>query len=95
MLHAPLLGRYCVTLDGKTTSAYGTSAATPVLAGIVARLNEIRLAHGKPPMGFLNPFLYGSAGVVLGRVRVCSVVVAPCPLLAALIAVPNVLQRQW
>ncbi|KAJ7921462.1 tripeptidyl peptidase A [Mycena leptocephala] len=37
----------------------GTSAAVPTTAGIVALLNDWRLRHGKPTMGFLNPFLYG------------------------------------
>jgi tripeptidyl-peptidase I len=34
-------------------------------AGIVALLNDYRLASGKPPLGFLNPFLYsiGTAGL--------------------------------
>eukprot|EP00729_Bicosta_minor_P007337 gene7337-11405_t len=54
--------QYCITLGdrkaGVATTAYGTSAATPVVAGVVAKLNEIRLAAGKPPMGFLNPFIY-------------------------------------
>ena len=38
----------------------GTSAACPVFAGVVAKLNEIRLGgkgNGKP-LGFLNPWLY-------------------------------------
>ncbi|CAG8232487.1 unnamed protein product [Penicillium salamii] len=37
----------------------GTSASAPVLAGIISRLNSVRLAQGKPRMGFLNPWLYG------------------------------------
>ena len=28
---------------------------------MVALLNEARIQHGKPPMGFLNPFLYQNA----------------------------------
>ncbi|KAF7289272.1 Tripeptidyl peptidase A [Mycena indigotica] len=38
----------------------GTSAAVPTAAGIVALLNDWRIKHGKPTMGFLNPFLYGA-----------------------------------
>jgi len=38
------------------------SAAGPVFAGIVSQLNSLRLAQGKPRMGFLNPWLY-----VLGK----------------------------
>ena len=53
---------------GKTWSARpvvaGTSASTPVFAGVVAKLNEVRLAKGAAPLGFLNPLLYkvGAAG---------------------------------
>ena len=35
----------------------GTSASTPVVAAMVARLNELRLAKGASPLGFANPFL--------------------------------------
>ncbi|KAJ6590124.1 tripeptidyl peptidase A [Mycena vulgaris] len=38
----------------------GTSAAVPTAASMVALLNDWRLRHGKPTMGFLNPFLYGA-----------------------------------
>ena len=36
----------------------GTSIAAPMLAGLFATLNSVRAAHGKPPLGFLNPFIY-------------------------------------
>ncbi|XP_066292302.1 tripeptidyl-peptidase 1-like [Branchiostoma lanceolatum] len=36
----------------------GTSASCPVVAGILAHLNDHRLAAGLPPLGFVNPFLY-------------------------------------
>lgn len=36
----------------------GTSAASPTVAGIVALLNDARLAAGKPTLGFLNPLFY-------------------------------------
>jgi tripeptidyl-peptidase-1 len=36
----------------------GTSASTPIFASIVTLLNNIRLNHGLPPMGFMNPWLY-------------------------------------
>lgn len=42
-------------------SVGGTSASTPVFAGMVSLLNEARLARGKAPMGFLNPWLYRHA----------------------------------
>ena len=34
------------------------SASAPMFASIVALLNDIRFQKGKPPMGFLNPWLY-------------------------------------
>lgn len=36
----------------------GTSAATPLIASMVARWNEERLQKGMPRLGFLNPLLY-------------------------------------
>lgn len=53
---------YCVVEEGSFGGADGTSAATPVNAAVFAKLNDIRLRGGKPPLGFLNPFLYKNAG---------------------------------
>jgi tripeptidyl-peptidase-1 len=39
----------------------GTSCSSPIFGGVVSLLNDRRLANGKPPLGFLNPFLYGHA----------------------------------
>lgn len=49
---------YCVVLDELHMSVMGTSASAPVFAGMVALLNAQRLQAGKPPLGFLNPWLY-------------------------------------
>ncbi|XP_031413541.1 LOW QUALITY PROTEIN: tripeptidyl-peptidase 1, partial [Meleagris gallopavo] len=35
----------------------GTSASTPVVAGMLALINDRRLQLGQPPLGFLNPAL--------------------------------------
>jgi len=40
----------------------GTSAAAPVFAGLVALLNDARLAAGTFSLGFLNPLLYALKG---------------------------------
>jgi len=52
----------------------GTSAATPLLAGGVADLDQIAAARHQPPVGFLNPLLYAlgrqSGGGVLRDVTV-------------------------
>ncbi|KNC49838.1 uncharacterized protein AMSG_11940 [Thecamonas trahens ATCC 50062] len=39
----------------------GTSCAAPTFSAVVSLLNDARLAAGKPPLGFLNPFLYQTA----------------------------------
>lgn len=36
----------------------GTSAGTPVVAAMIALVNDKRLRQGQPPLGFLNPILY-------------------------------------
>jgi subtilase family serine protease len=52
---------YCSTLAcrgrGWTTFG-GTSAAAPLLAGIVADMNQYSRAHGGQRLGYANPFLY-------------------------------------
>ncbi|SPQ27063.1 3b4ce87e-23c5-4d6f-9497-59dc2eff6b60 [Thermothielavioides terrestris] len=52
---------FSVCNGGKWSSIGGTSASTPVVAGIVALLNAARKAQGKPPLGFLNPWLYNNS----------------------------------
>ena len=36
----------------------GTSASCPLMASIIALTNDALLSEGKPPLGFLNPWLY-------------------------------------
>ncbi|XP_061845816.1 tripeptidyl-peptidase 1 [Colius striatus] len=36
----------------------GTSASTPVVGGMLALVNDLRLQRGLPTLGFLNPVLY-------------------------------------
>ena len=47
-----------VVIDGAPTTIGGTSAAAPVFAAILNRINEERLAAGKKTVGFVNPTLY-------------------------------------
>eukprot|EP00941_MAST-03F_sp_MAST-3F-sp1_P000604 g604.t1 len=42
--------------NGKTASATGASASTPIIAAIVTLLNDDRLHRGFPPMGPIAPF---------------------------------------
>ncbi|KAH9161572.1 subtilisin-like protein [Lactarius sanguifluus] len=40
---------------------FGTSGSAPIVAGIISMLSDYRLATNRPPLGFLNPWLYGRA----------------------------------
>ncbi|OBZ77185.1 Tripeptidyl-peptidase sed3 [Grifola frondosa] len=43
---------------GSPFASYGTSASSPTFASIIALLNDRLASAGRPPLGFLNPFLY-------------------------------------
>jgi tripeptidyl-peptidase-1 len=45
-------------LGGAVTPVEGTSAATPIFAGLASLLNDYRVANNKPTLGFLTPLLY-------------------------------------
>ncbi|KAF8862998.1 subtilisin-like protein [Acephala macrosclerotiorum] len=49
---------YEVIYAGALSGSGGTSAAAPVVAGIIGLLNDARLRAGKPALGFINPALY-------------------------------------
>lgn len=52
---------YCVGIKGGSFGGVaGTSASCPVVAGVFAQLNNVRLAAGKSSMGWLNPFIYAN-----------------------------------
>ncbi|KAL9114175.1 MAG: hypothetical protein Q9227_001947 [Pyrenula ochraceoflavens] len=52
---------FAVFDKGRSVGISGTSASAPAFAGIVADLNSVRLSAGMSPLGFLNPWLYGTA----------------------------------
>ena len=47
--------------NGHVSPVGGTSASTPVFAGLISLINEARLQAGKKQMGFLNPWIYQNA----------------------------------
>lgn len=53
-----LASNYLVWMGPHLESMSGTSASTPLVAAMVAQLNEKRLQLGLPALGFLNPLLY-------------------------------------
>jgi hypothetical protein len=63
---------YELIAGGAMHKVSGTSAAAPAFAALVSLLNEARVEAGKPPMGFLNPFLYAHASTAFTDVTVGS-----------------------
>eukprot|EP00608_Synchroma_pusillum_P002961 CAMPEP_0198419158 /NCGR_PEP_ID=MMETSP1452-20131203/14_1 /TAXON_ID=1181717 /ORGANISM="Synchroma pusillum, Strain CCMP3072" /LENGTH=561 /DNA_ID=CAMNT_0044139281 /DNA_START=57 /DNA_END=1742 /DNA_ORIENTATION=- len=49
---------YEVTIAGKTYLLSGTSASSPVFAGLVSLVNSARLAKGKSALGYINQAIY-------------------------------------
>lgn len=73
------MGYRIVTVwNGKPKIVDGTSASAPIFAGVVALLNDARLAQGKSPLGFLNPWIYsvglegGFTDIVHGSTAGCN-----------------------
>ncbi|KAH0390309.1 hypothetical protein KCU89_g15733, partial [Aureobasidium melanogenum] len=54
-----------IVWEGNVTTIGGTSASAPTFAAVIALVNDALIAAGKPPLGFLNPWLYGGAFAAL------------------------------
>ncbi|KAL1970125.1 hypothetical protein VTN77DRAFT_6530 [Rasamsonia byssochlamydoides] len=52
---------FVIFVDGMFVGVDGTSAATPTFASVISLVNDARIAAGKRPLGFLNPWLYSAA----------------------------------
>jgi len=55
---ALLVAACCLLMTHTRSRESGTSASAPVFAAMVTLWNDIRLAYGRSPLGFINPFLY-------------------------------------
>lgn len=51
---------YAMVYNGSSNLMDGTSGSAPAVAAIVALLNDALMAEKKPPLGFLNPWLYSA-----------------------------------
>jgi tripeptidyl-peptidase I len=49
---------YAVYIQGTINYLYGTSASTPVFAGMISLINAEREKEGLGTVGFINPTLY-------------------------------------
>ena len=54
---------YKIFLNGVMTTIGGTSAVAPLMAGLIARINEATTKKFGKTVGFINPLIYGSHGV--------------------------------
>ncbi|EIW76535.1 hypothetical protein CONPUDRAFT_131111 [Coniophora puteana RWD-64-598 SS2] len=59
---------YLIIKGGNVTSASGTSASSPVVAALVAMLNDARIKAGMSTLGFLNPLLYSQGASALNDI---------------------------
>ena len=50
-----------VVVENRTSGVSGTSASTPLVAGLISMINAQRAKMKKSPLGFLNPFIYKAA----------------------------------
>lgn len=50
---------YQVLVDGQQLVFGGTSAVAPLWAGLITLINQGKQAGQQPPVGFLNPLIYG------------------------------------
>ncbi|KAM3421982.1 hypothetical protein BST61_g2359 [Cercospora zeina] len=57
--------QYPTFVDGFMVPIGGTSASTPTWAAVISLLNDYEAFHGRPPLGFLNPWLYSLNGTGL------------------------------
>ena len=49
---------YVVVWNGTAHMRDGTSASSPAFASVIALVNDALIADDRPPLGFLNPWLY-------------------------------------
>eukprot|EP01104_Vermistella_antarctica_P012590 TRINITY_DN3679_c0_g1_i1.p2 TRINITY_DN3679_c0_g1~~TRINITY_DN3679_c0_g1_i1.p2 ORF type:complete len:633 (-),score=148.59 TRINITY_DN3679_c0_g1_i1:130-2028(-) len=58
---AAIGGNVAVVIDGDLQLQGGTSASTPMIAGMISILNSMRLEARQPLLGFVHPLLYQAA----------------------------------
>src|SRR3990167_813019 len=67
---AALAHHYMIVENGNQLGVDGTSASTPVTAGLIALINDARLNAGKSTVGFINPAIYGMSATNFNDVTV-------------------------
>ena len=57
-----------VVIGGFVNSVSGTSASSPAAAGVLSLVNDYRLSHGKPSLGFINPLIYSTGATAFNDI---------------------------
>lgn len=60
---------FMIVLDGNVYTVDGTSASTPVFAGVVSLVNEQRHKAGLSSLGFLNPMIYSYGSEIFNDIQ--------------------------
>eukprot|EP01006_Ploeotia_vitrea_P026171 TRINITY_DN59138_c0_g1_i2.p1 TRINITY_DN59138_c0_g1~~TRINITY_DN59138_c0_g1_i2.p1 ORF type:complete len:628 (+),score=323.17 TRINITY_DN59138_c0_g1_i2:94-1884(+) len=55
-----------ITVQGRIEGVGGTSASSPIVAGVASLLNDAAIQKDGKPLGFLNPLLYKAAAECTG-----------------------------
>jgi tripeptidyl-peptidase-1 len=53
---------FLTTWNGTDLWLDGTSASTPTASAVLSLVNDALISAGKPPLGFLNPWIYKGSG---------------------------------
>ncbi|KAH8982942.1 subtilisin-like protein [Lactarius hatsudake] len=59
---------FAIVLGGRLKYVEGTSGSAPTVAGIISLLNDYLISKGSQPLGFLNPWLYGTGRLGLNDI---------------------------
>ena len=89
---------FIIVVSGRSTSVSGTSCSAPATAGIIQLLNSGRIAAGKKPLGFLNPWLYNTASagftdIKTGKISGCSGQISGAGFNAVSVGYPDIGRR--
>jgi len=63
---------FVIVVDGIEEGVDGTSCATPTFASVIQLVNSELVAAGSSPLGFLNPWLYGTVSGTAGLTDITS-----------------------
>jgi len=61
---------FSVVIEEEFYLVAGTSCSSPTFASVISLLNDELVATGKPPLGFLNPWLYSTAASALNDITI-------------------------